>query len=88
MKCAAVTGPEGFENRGDSAVLRVVIIRDAIKTLPRGPIDVERGVCKSPENKSHENISRVRSTSASDSLFYRTKLDKTIISLTPICCSP
>lgn len=88
MKCAAVAGPEGFENRGDSAELRVVIIRDAIKTLPRGPTDMERGVCKGPENKSHENISRERSMSTSDSLFYKTKLDKTIISLPPICCSP
>lgn len=72
-------------NRGDSAELRVVIIRDAIETLPRGPIDTERGVCTSLENKSHENISRVCSMSTSDSL---SKLHKTIISLPPICCSP
>lgn len=76
MKCAAATGPEGFENRGDSAELRVVIIRDAMKTLPRAPIDMQRGVCKSLENKSHENISMVRSMSTSDSLFYKTKLDQ------------
>lgn len=88
VKCAAATGPEGFENRGDGTELRVVIIKDAIKTLPRGRIDMEWGLCESPENKSHDNISRVYSMSTCDSVFYKAKLRKAIISRLPtICCS-
>lgn len=72
MKCTAETGSEMFKNRADSAEQRVLIIRDAIKTLPCRHKDMERGGCECPENKSHRNTSM----SAGDALFHET--DKNI----------